>query len=789
MKALCFLITALLATTTLVPAQVPTNGLVAYYPFNGNANDESGNGIDGVNYGATLTSDRFNVPGKAYSFNGSSYIGMVSNSQLPQGNEARSASVWVYNSISANQVIIEWGEVDQFKRSNIGIRDVDGIVGYSIYGDDLATVSTIRDGKWHNIVLTYDGITTRLYVDGTFESSKNMIPSNTQGNTLFVGKNHRGSIEEYNVGKIDDIRIYNRALSDCEIQYLYHENGWGFVSNGLVAYYPFNGNANDESGNGWNGTVNGAALTTDRFGSPNKAFSFNGNISNTISTTFPGILGDGPRTISFWQTSNNTTTSISMSYGAGLYYPNTPGSTFLVFSQRINSNQVIVGVDLRFGGIAYIFDDNGSAWHNFTFIVPAINEPKTGDIKVYRDGILLTSVYSMWGDVSINTLPGADFLIGQFVNSAHFSGNLDDIRIYNRALTVSEILSLFQEGECPCPGTISGTVSVGSTPLAGVIVKLLDEQMQPVGGNQITNTSGAYSFTQVLPGNYNVMVVEPLGYVASVGTQPTNLGQCGANTVNFTLTNTAASNNGRSKGYWKHQFDVYVSNTGNAQETQSNLNTYISLVHQYYTPHFSFFSGMTAFSQWQSVLSVANNSNMLNKAKAQLAALVMNLMSYKIGQSVVVSADGRTAGDVLTYVSEIIAGSNASLYELAKNLAEAVNTQQMIGAGIVPSGTILYKDATVSIYEPPADFSLSQNHPNPFSKLTSIRYSLPTEGTVTLSVTDVFGKEVVRLLDGVVQNPGTHSVIFESNNLPSGMYYYRLETGQRTKTKIMVVFR
>ena len=48
------------------------------------------------------------------------------------------------------------------------------------------------------------------------------------------------------------------------------------LKDGLVAYYPFNGNANDESGNGNNGTVNGATLTTDRFGNTNKAYSFNG---------------------------------------------------------------------------------------------------------------------------------------------------------------------------------------------------------------------------------------------------------------------------------------------------------------------------------------------------------------------------------------------------------------------------------------------------------------------------------------------------------------------------------
>jgi hypothetical protein len=58
-------------------------------------------------------------------------------------------------------------------------------------------------------------------------------------------------------------------------------NLWGQVpnyvpTNGLVGFWPFNGNANDESGNGNNGTVNGATLTTDRFGVANRAYSFDG---------------------------------------------------------------------------------------------------------------------------------------------------------------------------------------------------------------------------------------------------------------------------------------------------------------------------------------------------------------------------------------------------------------------------------------------------------------------------------------------------------------------------------
>lgn len=79
-----------------VPSYVPTNGLVGYWPFNGNANDESGNGNNGVVNGATLTSDRFGNVGKAYSFDGlSNFIEVANNSSL-QNTQAFSISAWFY---------------------------------------------------------------------------------------------------------------------------------------------------------------------------------------------------------------------------------------------------------------------------------------------------------------------------------------------------------------------------------------------------------------------------------------------------------------------------------------------------------------------------------------------------------------------------------------------------------------------------------------------------------------------------------------------------------------------
>ncbi|MDP2886152.1 MAG: FG-GAP-like repeat-containing protein [Ignavibacteria bacterium] len=343
----------------------------------------------------------------------------------------------------------------------------------------------------------------------------------------------------------------------------------------------------------------------------------------------------------------------------------------------------------------------------------------------------------------------------------------------------------------PDPGTISGSVLVGTSGLANVTVNLLDDQLSPIS-DMVTGPSGGYTFSNLTPGSYNVMIVEPLGYALDGNPKETILNPGGTNQVNFTLTPVTITNNGRGMGYWKQQYDKYITNKGNAQETQAQLNQYIVRVHQYYTPHFNVFSGLTTFSQWQAVLSAPNNASMLNKARQQLAALVMNFTSLKIGQSVVVTADGRTAGDVLTYVSIAVTGGDASKYELAKNLAEQVCSQQMIAAGVVPAGNVLYKGGAGQQvnwnFDVPAEFSLEQNYPNPFNPSTKISFSLPSTSYVSLRVFDVMGREVATLVSEEL-SAGNHTRQWNATGMPSGVYLYRLQAGSYVQTRKLILLK
>ena len=76
--------------------------------------------------------------------------------------------------------------------------------------------------------------------------------------------------------------------------------GWADLSDGLIAYYPFSGNANDASGNGHNGTVHGATLTTDRFGNPSSAYSFDGLKDYVRVPDDPQLDGMNALTLSVW---------------------------------------------------------------------------------------------------------------------------------------------------------------------------------------------------------------------------------------------------------------------------------------------------------------------------------------------------------------------------------------------------------------------------------------------------------------------------------------------------------
>ena len=103
-------------------------------------------------------------------------------------------------------------------------------------------------------------------------------------------------------------------------------------------------------------------------------------------------------------------------------------------------------------------------------------------------------------------------------------------------------------------------------------------------------------------------------------------------------------------------------------------------------------------------------------------------------------------------------------------------------------GTTEYSNVVEVEVAQPIEYNLSQNYPNPFNPSTTIAYSIPKDGLVTLKVYDILGKEVVTLINEL-QTAGTKNITYDASELSSGVYYYQLVSGEFTSTKKLILMK
>jgi hypothetical protein len=133
----------------------------------------------------------------------------------------------------------------------------------------------------------------------------------------------------------------------------------------------------------------------------------------------------------------------------------------------------------------------------------------------------------------------------------------------------------------------------------------------------------------------------------------------------------------------------------------------------------------------------------------------------------------------------------AAAFELPGNANNLFVEDYYIYVADFSSFRILRFDPQTGIIEEvnaPESFSLSQNYPNPFNAVTSIAFSLPEPREVTLTVYNLLGREVETLLDDY-RSAGIHHISFDASDLASGVYFYRLQTGESVESKRMVLLK
>ena len=204
---------------------------------------------------------------------------------------------------------------------------------------------------------------------------------------------------------------------------------------GLVAYYPFNGNANDESGSGTvhNGAVNGASLTSDRFGGPNSAYSFDGVDDNVTAT--PLLADSTSITISTWVRldSNATIDSNRTIFMDGA----AAGGTFCTVRFRDGNCTFITktGTDLDVNASSL----GGAAWHQLVCVADAASDLK----QIWINGTKVGEI-SWTGEANVGNHANLVIGSGQDTNStAFYHGSLDQVRVYSRALDATEVGQLY----------------------------------------------------------------------------------------------------------------------------------------------------------------------------------------------------------------------------------------------------------------------------------------------------------------------------------------------------------
>ena len=523
-----------------LPSYVPTNGLLGYWPFCGNANDESGNGNNGVVSGAILSDDRNGNAESAYFFPGD----MNNKISVPHNNlfnfsDEFSASVWgkfespwtfhqedlVYKSPSPFNSNSGWGIwVDR----NIG--DVPYIAGayMGTVPNGIASVSTLGQfsnvNVWRHYVMTYKNQEIKLYLNGLLVDSVQVSNENVNTSTDFIIGGSKHPVSGAYDRRIDDVGLWNRALTLQEIQALYfgeqapcssvvntisasivQEQFYTFgtqtlttagtyievftsaagcdstvtltlsveplltcsitspatilcegesitlslnaagvagassqlpanLQEGLMAYYPFNGNANDESGNG-NDAVNfGADLTSGRSNKLNEAFEFSlGDYMEIANSQSLNISSD--ITLSVWAKFDLPQGYSHMIWHGdewGAYDPYTlsiESGNFIQFRRDI-ADQVVIQSD-----ISQFMGDLG--FHMYTATYESLN----GNWNIYIDGILHETIINQFnvGYDQSNMWT----IIGGVNHFGTFQGVLDEVAIYNRTLSPSEIQQLY----------------------------------------------------------------------------------------------------------------------------------------------------------------------------------------------------------------------------------------------------------------------------------------------------------------------------------------------------------
>jgi hypothetical protein len=394
------------------------------------AYDTSGNGNDSTawNGSPSWTEGRF---GSALDFDGSGDSGIEVGSPSGLTGTAFTAEAWIdgTNQDAVTRIINYGDSTTNYGGFIIG-QNADGTLRTFIdttgtgSWDGLNSVGTVNDSNWHHVVLVYDGTNRYIYIDGAKDSSTD-VPAgynSTPPNPILTIGQGSYNIEEHE-GKIDHVQIYDYARTPAQIAWDYNRGkpvGWWRMDEGegTTVY--------DHSGNGNNGTMTNMDPATDWVdGKINTALDFDDG-SDYVNIPNPDELSDEHVTVSSWvkvDVMENWHNFVANSWGADdpagwLLYASANGPVFGLWNSTGQKNASVT-MDLTDG------------WHHVVGVYDG------SQVKTYVDGVLRSSLNAS----SITLETSANLTIGGSTD-----GFVDDVRIYNYALTPLQIKEIYNGG-------------------------------------------------------------------------------------------------------------------------------------------------------------------------------------------------------------------------------------------------------------------------------------------------------------------------------------------------------
>ncbi len=446
-------------------------GLVGYWKMDDNVTGDSQTIIDYSGYNSDGTTSDGNASldcssggklGQACNLDGSDDYISVTDSDSLDVADAITIAAWIRRDGTGSReaIIGKYRTSDSKRGYYMDVESVADTYGISFFlGDSdgaafsqaVANDVLISSGEWYHVAGTWDKNgdgKLRVYVNGIEETSYPFQDTKTDSiniNDLAVWFGNREGTTRYFDGDIDDMRLYNRALSPSEIVDLYSIGG-------LIGYWSFDENTGtstvyDRSGNGYDGTMDTTMTEDDwvpgKFGS---ALDFDGNNDNVTVNDNNQLDITGNFSVSAW---------VRRDAGAGAY----------ILSKTSTSGSGGYGVLIGSAGEVYCRTDNGtsntdsytpismisanSIWHHVGVVRNGTS------CRVYIDGVDRTSVANSHSTSGVN---GLDLVIGSRSDAAveFWYGAIDEVKLYDYVRTPAQITEDMNAGH-PAPGSPVGS--------------------------------------------------------------------------------------------------------------------------------------------------------------------------------------------------------------------------------------------------------------------------------------------------------------------------------------------